>query len=217
MYDRGRIMSEEERLQIMDWACAIFFTMKYLGNRRLEYTLSPLDSSIPTVIWKIKQRLVSAEKLRGFVQEPIVKDILYIILPKGFIHRHKDPNMGEYIHSRFNIFVNVPKEGAKTYYGSQLVDARAGHYTMCKSGLENHWSDPIGGTEPRVSLSFGFFIPRETVIKMYRQPLEKEEGGAPRALEVGLYYAYRMFWELGFKSFYTQHPALELRQILNML
>ena len=215
MRDRGRIMTEAERREVLDWACSIFFTMKYLGNRRLEYTLSALDSSIPTSLWRIRKRLIETERLGGFIQEPIFKDILYIIMPNGFIHRHRDPNLGEYIHTRFNVFLQVPIEGSKTYYGGELVDAVEGHYTMCRSGLDQHWSDPIKGSVPRVTLSFGFLIPRPAVLKMYKAPLEIEEKDMPSSLEVGMYYTYRMFRELGIKSFYVEHPGLELREILN--
>ena len=215
MRDRGQIMTEAERLEILDWACGIFFTMKYLGNRRMEYTLSALDPAIPAPVWRVRKRLVEVERLGGFVQEPVFKDILYIIMPNGFIHRHRDPNLGEYIHTRFNVFLQVPEEGAKTYYGGELVDAKEGHYTMCRSGLDQHWSDPIGGSVPRVTLSFGFLVPRPAVLRMYKAPLEVEEEDKPSAVAVSAYYTYRMFWELGIKSFYVEHPGLELREILN--
>jgi len=208
-------MTEAERREVLDWACGIFFTMKYLGNRRLEYTLSALDQGIPASLWRIRKRLVEVERMEGFVQEPVFKDILYIIMPNGFIHRHRDPNMGEYIHTRFNVFLQVPIEGSKTYYGGELVDAEEGHYTMCRSGLDQHWSDPIKGSVPRVTLSFGFLVPRPLVLKMYKAPLEAAEKDMPSALEVGMYYTYRMFCELGINSFYVEHPGLELREILN--
>jgi len=207
-------MTEAERHEILDWACGIFFTMKYLGNQRLEYTLSALDN-IPASLWRVRKRLVETERLGGFIQEPIFKDILYIIMPNGFIHRHRDPSLGEYIHTRFNVFLQVPAEGSKTYYGGELVDAVEGHYTMCRSGLDHHWSDPIKGSVPRITLSFGFLVPRPLVLKMYKAPLEVEEKDMPSALEVGMYYTYRMFRELGIKSFYIEHPGLELREILN--
>ena len=214
MHDRGRIMTEAERLECINWACGLFFRMIYLGNRRLEYRLSALDAEVPAPIWRIRRRLVEAERLGGFIREPIFRDILYIIMPKGFIHRHSDPNMGEYIHTRFNVFLQVPAEGAKTYYGGELVDAKEGHYTMCRSGLDQHWSDPVEGV-PRITLSFGFLVPRATVLRMYKAPIEREEDAAPGAVEVGLYYAYRMFREMGIKSVYAEHPGQELREILD--
>lgn len=210
-------MTEAERREILDWACSIFFTMKYLGNRRLEYTLSALDNSVPASLWRIRKRLVEVERLGGFIQEPVFKDILYIIMPKGYIHKHRDPNLGEYIQTRFNVFLQVPVEGSRTYYGGELVDAKEGHYTMCRSGIDHHWTDPIEGSVPRISLSFGFLVPRPLVLKMYKAPLELDEEAMPSALEVGMFYTYRMFYELGIKAFYTKHPGSELLELINEL
>jgi hypothetical protein len=210
-------MTEAERRELLDWACSIFFTMKYLGNRRLEYTLSALDNGIPASLWRIRKRLIETERLGGFIQEPVFRDILYIIMPKGHIHRHRDPNLGEYIQTRFNVFLQVPVEGSRTYYEGELVDAREGHYTMCRSGLDHHWTDPIEGSAPRISLSFGFLVPRPLVLKMYKAPLEVEEEDKPSALQVEMFHTSRMFIELGVAAFYSQHPGSELRELINEL
>jgi len=215
MWDRGAIMTEAERLEILDWACSIFFTMNYLSNRRLDYKLTVLDRTVPLGVWRIKKRLIEAERLGGFIQEPIFTDILTIIMPSGFIPGHQDPNMGEYIHTRFNVFLQEPVRGSKTYYGGELVDAKERHYTMCRSGLDQHWSEPIGGSVPRVTLSFGFLVPRATMIKMYKTPLKTEEESTPSALEEGIYFAYTMYSLFGIYSFYMKYPAKQLWKVIN--
>jgi hypothetical protein len=215
MWDRGEIMTETERLEILNWACNIFFTMNYLSNRRLDYKLSVLDRTVPVGVWRIKKRLIAAERLGGFIQEPIFTDILTVIMPSGFIPGHEDPNIGEYVHTRFNVFLQEPVGGSKTYYGGGLVDAKERHYTMCRSGLDQHWSDPIEGSVPRMTLSFGFLVPRATVLKMYKAPLEVEEESKPSALEESLYFTYRMYSLFGIYSLYMKYPAKQLWEVIN--
>jgi hypothetical protein len=170
MYDRGEIMSEEERLQILKY----IYTADILFNRipinRSEYPIKLNDPTIPAAIWKIKQRLIEKEGLTSYRQDPNFEDVISVILPGGFIHKHRDPNGGDLsVHSRFNVFIRVPDKH-DTYYGGRIVESKERHYVMCRSGLDIHWSSVNKELIPRISLSFGFMLPIHKVTVLYKVP-----------------------------------------------
>jgi hypothetical protein len=167
MRDRGIIMNEEERLEIINWFCDNHYRMNRIQFGRIDYTLKETDESVPLSIWNIKKRIVEKEKLEDYTQEPKYKDFFGAIMPGGRIHKHTDDNVDGLIHTRFNVFIMLPTNDLNTYYSGKVVDAKEGHYTMCKSGLDMHWTDVINENRPRLSLSFGFLIPRDIVDLKY--------------------------------------------------
>ncbi len=181
MRDRGRIMTETERLEIVNWICSEFFSMIIISPSvfdrqkpgRVRKQLSPLDPDVPAAIWRIRQRIVEKEGLRPYMKEPIMQDLISIMLPGGKINPHMDQNVGEYIHSRFNVFVQLPRGQMSTYYGGKRIEAVEGHYTLCRSGMDMHWSDILRDPVPRINLSFGFLIPREVLNRKYDMILVK--------------------------------------------
>jgi len=193
MYDRGEIMTEEEQKEIIDWACANFFgfSMIFSFNKGgvIDHNLSPLNKSIPASIWRVKKRIIEREGLQEYIQEPTLKDVLAILLPGGHIPYHRDPNIDNFVHTRFNVFVKLPKRHVKTFYGNDTVDCRERHYTMCRSGLDLHGSEINMEETPRISISFGYLIPREIVDIKYNdptciRPIEYSGRKQPSELEV---------------------------------
>ena len=179
-------MSEEERLEIINWFCDNYFRMNIIPNNRIDYTLRVFDKTVPTTIWKIKKRIIEKEGLQGYLQEPIYRDFIAAILPGGRIHRHKDVNIGDFIHSRFNVFIRVPSKDMRTYYNGNIINSKEGHYTLCRSGLDYHWSTPTNENVPRISISFGFLIPKAILNNMYKFPLQRSitDNSTPSPLEV---------------------------------
>ena len=163
MYNRGVIMNQEERLIIYNWAITNTNKMRVITNNRLDSTLLPEDTSIPPTIFEIRDRIIKKEKLESYEKEIILNDFLGYILPGGFIHEHKDPNDKNLYHTRFNVYISVPKKGCTTYYDSNIVSTVEGCYVLSRSGIDVHWSDPNLDTIPRISLSFGFLLPAEKV------------------------------------------------------
>jgi hypothetical protein len=172
MYNRGKIMTEEERLLIKDWAIALRPKMRIMHNCRRDYRLDPNDTNIPPIIFDIKKKIVEIEKLEGFEGEVAIGDFLGIISNGGFIHKHIDPNdldRGLY-HVRFNIFITEPQEGFKTYYDGHIVDTTEGSYVLCRSGIDHHWSEINEDVLPRISLSFGYLLPAEKIDDLCKDP-----------------------------------------------
>ena len=173
MYDRGEIMSEEERLTILKWFQGLKQADKInkLTFHRGDYLLLLDDKTIPIEIWKIKRRIIEKEGLHEYRQDPLFKDLITLIPNGGVLHPHTDPNSFDgSIHCRFNIFINVPGV-FDTYYGGYLVEAKNGHYVMCRSGIDMHWSS-LNKDDDRIALSFGYLLPMKKIDELYILPPE---------------------------------------------
>lgn len=161
--DRGELITEEERIEIINWMCLRVLEPKYqiFGNRlNVELTAEDL-SSCPTIA-TVRQRLVEREGLHGYIQERKFKDFIGGIFKGGCIHAHTDPNIGNLIHTRFNLILLTSDDpNYKTYYGGFEIQEKERHYVCCRSGLDYHWSEINTSDTPRLSISFGFFIPKE--------------------------------------------------------
>jgi hypothetical protein len=166
MYNRGNIMSENERLEIRNWAIDLLFNNKMdeLTNERLELKLNDdSNSDIIPLVFEIRKRIEQKECMESFEREKYVNDFVTIISKTGFIHKHTDPNdvKRNLFHIRFNVFITIPTKGGTTYYDGHEIDAIEGSYVLCRSGIDEHWSDPNEDIIPRISLSFGYLVPPE--------------------------------------------------------
>lgn len=178
MYDRGEIMTEEERMSIVDWIKNNNTKTQKLSLNRSQYKLYLNDKDVPIAIWKIKKRLIEREGLHEYRQDPAFEDILICIYNGGIIHPHTDPNgLDGMMHCRFNVFLQVPKR-FDTYYGGYLVEAKNRHYVMCRSGIDLHWSS-INTDDTRISISFGYLLLEKKVKEIYKIPVSIEKTGLP--------------------------------------
>jgi hypothetical protein len=148
-------MNEDEREEILTWIDENLSSFIPLPNNRLWCDIS--TANVPACVWKIKQRLLELEGLHSRMQTE-TPDFIVVILPGGFIHKHIDGNLGEFIHYRYNFFIETPLEGGEIYYDDKCVDARECEYVILKAGLHEHWSRPVVKGR-RTTMSFGFYIP----------------------------------------------------------
>ncbi len=169
MYNRGSIMNDEERLCIRDWAIGLMSKslMIELSNKRLEYKIDAIknDTNVAQIVFEIRKRIEEREHLSSFEKDIYVNDFVAIVPTGSFIHKHRDPNTyeKELYHVRFNVFITLPKLGGATYYDGHVIDSVEGSYVLCRSGIDEHWSDPNEDVVPRISLSFGYLLPCEKV------------------------------------------------------
>lgn len=196
MYNRGPIMNDEERIQIHKWAVALIPKMRILTNLRLDYKINDdaIDLNIIPIVTEIRKRIEKIENLSSFKRETDVGDFVAVIPTGGFIHRHCDPNVLErqLFHVRFNVFITIPKLGGNTYYDGHIVETIEGSYVLCRSGIDEHWSDPNNDMIPRISLSFGYLLPPKKVddlckdvsIGKYTKHYPLSESGIPGTLTI---------------------------------
>ena len=179
-------MTEKERICILEWLKKVENSSKFLKQpiNRGEYTLFLDDPAVPIEVWKIKKRLIEKEGLHEHRQDPLYgknnnrpNDFVTYIYNNGILQPHTDLNSieGE-IHCRFNVFLQVGK--CDTYYGGYLVEAKNGHYVMCRSGADTHWTSLNMGCS-RIALSFGYLLPRWKMDELYKIPEDRKKIGIP--------------------------------------
>ena len=175
MYDRGEIMSEIERLEILKFIYSNKDLFNMLPFYRADSIIKLDDKKLPIAIWKIKQRLLNREDLHECRSDPNFQDIITIVLPGGKIHPHTDPNSADLtFHTRFNIFLQIP-DNFNTFYGEEKIDTKERHYVMCRSGIDMHRSAVNNTNIARIALSFGFMLPISKILKLYKVPNRVEK------------------------------------------
>lgn len=203
--NRGIILTCEEQSEIIEWIYkekrkfivprkCIFQTPSdiisllspepdFFSRYSVDPNIYSFDTTVPSIVWDIKKRIIEKEKLQNYQYDPHFYDYIYIC-PTGFIFpAYIDPNIDNLIQCRFNVFLELPKLGGKLYCNGTLVDANERSYVCCKSGIEYQWcSKPDLGNI--IAISYGFVIPREDIdtISSYDISLEKinMESSPPR-------------------------------------
>lgn len=158
------VMTSEEQVEIVEWANKNYVNFINNGPGRQYHFLDTFED-IPICIWNIKQRVVEKEGLYEYRQEPVFRDYIGYIVNGGQIHPHKDPNNDFLdddllIHTRFNVFIQLPLKGGMPIYGNKKIDVKELEYIRCLSGLETHYCEKVEGEKARIILSFGFLIPQ---------------------------------------------------------
>jgi hypothetical protein len=172
MYDRGEIMTEDERNNIIKYILKKDTLHATTEGTRADYRFDLTTKNIPVELFKIKQRILEREGLRGYETHTNFDDLVTFVLPGGKITRHTDKNSFDgLIHVRFNVFVQVPKV-CNAFYDGILVDAKERHYVMCRSGIDPHWTDVNTDTISRIVISYGFMLPFNKVEQLYKIPAE---------------------------------------------
>lgn len=151
--NRGSIITEEERIELLNWVLQNRPLFTELSNSRLTKRVTDDDHQL---ISEIKKRIIDREELHGFPLEPTLGDFISVIEPGGKIPYHRDPNKGCLLHVRFNVFIQLPKKGCMTYYNNIPIQAQEGCYVKSLSGKDVHFSDVNEDTIPRIALSYGF-------------------------------------------------------------
>lgn len=172
MYNRGLIMSNDERDEIYNWASRLISNnMMTIKDNVMLRVLDERETVICPLVFKVRDRIEKKENMVSFKRETSVNDNLIVVPKNGFLHKHTDPNdlENDLFHIRFNVFISTGYDKSNefnTYYNGQIVDTVECCYVLCRSGVDPHWTD-INKTEyPRISLSFGYLLTAEHVDKL---------------------------------------------------
>lgn len=209
MYDRGEIMTEEERISILEWLKVVEHSERFFRSpiNRGEYTLFLDDPDVPIAIWKIKRRLIEREGLYKYRQDPLYgknnnrsNDFVTFIYNNGILQPHTDLNgIDGTIHCRFNVFLQV-SSGCDTYYGGYLIEGNNRGYVMCRSGADTHWTTLNTG-DARIALSFGYLLPRAKMDELYKIPQNRKKVEIPSMpFFLTIYFYFHMLyrvWRVG--------------------
>jgi hypothetical protein len=175
MYNRGQIMNTEECRELNVWATKLYTNghLDAMCNGRFELKLYCDDANVIPLVFEIKKRINQREGLSSFKCETVIKDFLAVIPTNGYIHKHTDPNdfQNNLFHVRFNVFINMPpNDVGATYYNGVTINSVKCCYVLCRSGIDEHWSDVNTSDVPRISLSFGYLLPAEKIDELTKDP-----------------------------------------------
>ena len=162
------ILSLEEQEIIVNWIDTNYKLLDNNGYNRYNIKLSILKNKveIPECIYKIKQRIVDIENLYDYQQEPLFEDSIGYMTDGGKLHKHTDPNVNNLVHTRFNVYVQLPNEGGYPIYGNNIYKLKERTYICCRAGIDYHECIQVKGERARIVLSFGFLLPLDRVSKI---------------------------------------------------
>jgi len=113
------------------------------------------------IVFDIRERVIKKFNLQDFKQDPELGDWLGVTKDGGAVHLHTDKRVQE--HHRFNVLVQLPKEGGKNIYNENVpryfrkelpVEERMLIYY--RPDLYHHGTTLVVGDRNRINLSFGF-------------------------------------------------------------
>ena len=163
MVDNNIIMTVEEQNEIIKYAQENYLSFDKNGYNKWKKSLNELHN-IPKCIYDIKKRIIEKECLENAIQEPTLKDQIGYMKEGGYLHLHVDQNKDSLIHTRFNVYVQIPEHGGMPIYSNHKIDVKEREYTICRSGLDFHYTEKVQGSKERIILSFGYLLPYERVI-----------------------------------------------------
>jgi len=151
------VITEAEQTEIILWANQHYPSFEKNGTGR-QFQILNGCANVPSCVWDIKQRIVEREGIHDAPQEPMFKDYIGYITDGGQIHPHLDRNRDGRIHTRFNVFVQLPEKGGMPIYGEKTIQVCERHYIRCNSGIDKHYCELVEGKKARIVLSFGFLL-----------------------------------------------------------
>ena len=165
--DDEPIMTIEEQSEIVEWTKKNYkYFLRNNGNKYMQ-KIDYFDN-LPKCILEIKKRIFDKEKLYEYEQEPIFRDSIGIMFKDTNLHLHTDPNPKDsnLIHTRFNVYVQLPKKGGYPIYGGVHCKLKERTYLCCRSGLDLHCCAKVEDDRERIVLSFGVLAPPERIEKI---------------------------------------------------
>ena len=156
------ILTIDEQEEIVNWVKKNYHKFISTGYHRC-FSKIELHNDIPKCVNDIKLRIIEKENLHNEIQEPYFKDSIGYMWDGGQLHKHTDPNQGELIHTRFNVYVQLPLTGGYPIYDNKILRLKERTYICCRSGLDLHSCEMAEGSRERIIISFGYLLSKERV------------------------------------------------------
>ena len=96
--------------------------------------------------------------IKGTIEEPLFKDSIGYMMDGGQLHEHVDPNQDGLIHTRFNLYVQIPHEGGYPIYAGKTLRLKERTYICCRAGIDPHYCEKVEGDRERIIISYGFLF-----------------------------------------------------------
>ena len=158
------ILTLDEQSEIVEWTRKNYIYFSNKNNNRFMQKLSYFND-VPKCVWDIKHRIFEKENLYGYEQEPTMKDSIGYMINGAQLHIHTDPNPpnSDLIHTRFNVYVQIPEKGGYPIYNNVLHKLNERTYICCRSGIDLHYCEKVEGYRERIVISFGLLIPKDRI------------------------------------------------------
>lgn len=182
MVEENEVVTLDEQQELITWINNNYTTFLPNPNckrmKRWYLKMNEASSNVPSCIWNIKRRIVEREGLQGQEQEPRYTDFIGCIIEEGGFTPHKDPNINDKIHTRFNAIIQLPESGGLPVYNNITFHVKERYYIVCHSGIHLHACQTVVGPKHRMILSFGFLLDKEKheeVLKRYAHLYESSQ------------------------------------------
>ena len=156
------IISIEEQNEIVQWIKKNYTKLNNNGFNRFMKSMDEIDN-LPPIVWDIKKRIVEKEQLENAIPDPLFRDSIGCMLDGAQLHEHVDPNKEGLIHTRFNLYVQLPIEGGYPIYSNKTLKLKERTYICCRAGVDLHSCELVKGDRERIIISYGFLLPPSRV------------------------------------------------------
>ncbi len=160
------IISIEEQEEIVEWLRNNYLRLKH--NDPFKYVKSIYDiPDIPKVVWDIRKRIVEKENLENSIPNIYIRDCIGYMIHGGQLEKHIDDIDNDLdknlIHTRFNVYVQLPIKGGYPVYANKLLKLKERTYICCRAGIDEHYCEKVEGERERIVLSYGFLLPYDRI------------------------------------------------------
>lgn len=152
-------VEDSVRNELIQWALSSTSYLKNNGYGRYFNTFSQIQTKKPDALLEV-MKFIESEILKDeeYQYDPHFENFLSFNYSGARIHKHTDPNLEGHIHTRFNLILQIPKEGGLPIYNSEMFSIENGMLWRCEAGKYTHETTSVIGDLPRINLSYGFQI-----------------------------------------------------------
>lgn len=159
----------EEQEFIINWALnnKDKFKKNTTGPDKYMARLHEMGIEIPELIKNLKHKISQLENIEEVIDVPHNVDWIGIQGNGAQVFPHLDDNGNDdrYYTRRYNILLSLPEGGGYPIYGGEVLNVEERMIWRCDAGLVEHSSIPNLGDKPRINLSFGFLMTKNSKLK----------------------------------------------------
>lgn len=164
------LLSKENSEKIKNFVRDNFSNDNYFidnGHSRRYSSLTNTETPITELAKEIRKDSFSMLGIETFEEEPIYGIFLGVNTSGGSVHEHTDPTIEGHDHFRLNYMVSKPDFG-----GMPVIDGVPYSIKNLESWINiasdwKHRSTPVIGNNPRIVLSLGAYVKKETVQSVF--------------------------------------------------
>lgn len=116
-----------------------------------------------------KLELIDRFRIRGWVADPKLHDLIGYISEGAEVHPHTDHDVDNRLHVRINLLVRKPQGGCVPILDNIPIAVGEGDAWVCLASRCRHATTPVEGPTPRSIISYGLQVDRAEAIDLVAQ------------------------------------------------